>query len=96
MAKAEGHQTGTISSGEANSASEAAARRRIESAIRRARLVLLWESVWPVVAPILVLAGLFAIVSWFGLWRVVSDPVRLVILAAFGLAAIGLALRAFR
>ncbi len=75
---------------------EAAARRRIESAIFRARLVLLWESVWPVVAPILVLAGLFAIVSWFGLWRVVSDPVRIAILVGFGLAAVYLVVRAFR
>ncbi len=75
---------------------EAETRRRIERAIARARLVLIWESVWPILAPILVLAGLFAIVSWFGLWRVVSDPVRFVILAAFAAAAIFLAIRAFR
>ena len=73
-----------------------AARQRIESAVLRARLVLLWEQVWPVVAPLLVLAGLFAIVSWFGLWRVVSDPVRIAILAAFALGAVYLVLRAFR
>ena len=75
---------------------EAETRSRIELAVRRARLVLLWEAVWPVVAPIAVLAGLFAIVSWLGLWRVVSDPVRFVILAGFVLAAVWLAVRAFR
>ncbi|MCB1501122.1 MAG: TIGR02302 family protein [Bauldia sp.] len=75
---------------------EAAARRRIDAAIRRARLVILWESVWPVVVPVLLVAALFAIVSWFGLWRVVSDPVRIVILAAFALAAIAAAIRAVR
>jgi len=71
-------------------------RARIERAIRRARLVLLWEAIWPVVAPLLVLAGLFAILSWLGLWRVVSDPVRYAILASFALAAVALAWRAFR
>ena len=75
---------------------EAETRSRIERAVQRARLVLLWEAVWPVVAPIAVLAGLFAIVSWLGLWRVVSDPVRFVILAGFVLAAVWLAVRAFR
>ncbi len=56
---------------------EAETRKRIERAIARARLVLLWESIWPVLAPLLVLAGLFAIVSWFGLWRVFrSRPFR--------------------
>lgn len=78
------------------SPTEAETRARIERAISRARLVLLWESVWPVVAPVLGLAALFAIVSWFGLWRVVSDPVRIAILVAFAAAAVWLALRAFR
>jgi hypothetical protein len=45
------------------------------------------------VAPLLVLAGLFAIVSWFGLWRVVGDPLRYAILAAFVLAAVYLVAR---
>ena len=75
---------------------EMKARARIERAVRRARLVLLWEAVWPVVAPLLVLAGLFAILSWFGLWRIVADPVRFAILAIFALAAVALAWRAFR
>lgn len=75
---------------------EAETRRRIERAIRRARLVLLWEAVWPVVAPVLVLAGLFAAVSWFGLWRVVSDPLRIIVLVGFALTAVWLAVRAFR
>lgn len=75
---------------------DAGTRSRIERAITRARLVLLWEAVWPVVAPILVLAGFFAVVSWFGLWRVVSDPVRYIILAAFVVAAVYLVRHAFR
>ena len=90
MAKADGSHTSSVPPGEAE------ARRRIEGAIFRARMVLLWESVWPVLAAVLTLAGLFAIVSWFGLWRVVSDPVRIAVLVAFALGAVFLAVRAFR
>ncbi|WP_421725623.1 TIGR02302 family protein [Bauldia sp.] len=61
---------------------------RVERAVFKARLAMLWETAWPVVAAFLVLAALFAIVSWFGLWRVVSDPLRYAILVAFCLAAI--------
>lgn len=75
---------------------EARTRSRIERAIFRARLVLVWEAVWPVLAPVLVLAGVFAIVSWFGLWRIVSDPVRYVILGAFAVAAAYLIVHFFR
>ncbi|MEQ9690355.1 MAG: DUF4175 family protein, partial [Bauldia litoralis] len=75
---------------------EARTRSRIERAIFRARLVLVWEAVWPVLAPVLVLAGVFAIVSWFGLWRVVSDPVRYGILGAFAVAAAYLIVHFFR
>jgi uncharacterized protein (TIGR02302 family) len=75
---------------------EAATRARIERAIRRARLVLLWEAAWPLTAPVLVLTGLFAIVSWFGLWRVAPDTVRLIILASFAAAIVFLAVRWFR
>ena len=88
-------QSGGIDSRE-NPGIETRIRTRIERAILRARLVLLWESVWPVVAPILVLAAFFAVVSWFGLWRVVSDPVRFVILAAFAVAAVYFAVHFFR
>ena len=76
--------------------SEAKIRARIERAVRRARLVLLWEAIWPVLAPLLTLAAIFASVSWFGLWRLVADPLRIAILAAFVLAAAWLARRAFR
>jgi uncharacterized protein (TIGR02302 family) len=60
---------------------------RIERAVSRARLVLLWEMLWPRLAPLLVLAGLFAVLSWFGLWRQVADIPRLGILIAFAVAA---------
>ena len=75
---------------------EASTRARIERAIRRARLVLIWESVWPIASAIMVVAAAFAIVSWFGLWRVVADPVRIAILVGFAVAAAYLVFQAFR
>ena len=56
---------------------------RIAAAVTRARINLVWEQVWPFVAPFLTVAALFAAVSWFGLWRMTSAPWRWAILAAF-------------
>jgi len=46
---------------------EQSAYTRVERAVWRARLNLLWETIWPLAAPFLALAALFATVSWFGL-----------------------------
>jgi uncharacterized protein (TIGR02302 family) len=62
--------------------------RRIERAVGRARLNLLWESVWPVAAPFATLAGLFLALSWFGVWRLTSTPIRYAMLAAFAAAVL--------
>jgi uncharacterized protein (TIGR02302 family) len=59
---------------------EATIRARIERAVARARLVLIWEDLWPRIAPFIVIAAVFAILSWFGLWRVTSDVVRIAVL----------------
>ncbi len=69
---------------------------RIARTVGRARAALLWEQLWPLIAPFLVLAALFAALSWFGLWRITSEPVRLTILALFAIAAAGFAWRALR
>jgi uncharacterized protein (TIGR02302 family) len=61
---------------------------RIERAVKRARLLLAWEAVWPRIAPILALIALFLALSWFGLWRVVPDLARWAILAALAVAAL--------
>jgi uncharacterized protein (TIGR02302 family) len=75
-------------------AEEGRIRGRIERALLRARLVLSWEAIWPLAAPLVALAGLFVALSWFGLWRVVHTPVRIVILALFAAAAVVFLLRA--
>ncbi len=53
-----------------------------------AGLAIVWERIWPLLLPfILVIAG-FLIVSWFELWRLVPDFVRVALVALFGLLAI--------
>jgi uncharacterized protein (TIGR02302 family) len=74
-------------------AMESVAFQRIAKAVGRARLVLIWESAWPRIVPILCLAGLFLAFSWLGLWSRMADPVRYVALALFGIVYVGLILR---
>ncbi len=61
----------------------AEAEARIARAVSRARVTLLWEAIWPLAAPFLVLAAIFVSVSWLGLWRVLSLPFRYAVLAIF-------------
>ena len=61
---------------------------RIERAVRRARLNLLFEAIWPVVASLAAIAALFVALSWFGLWHAVATPLRWAIVAAFGVAVL--------
>ncbi|MEO8668340.1 MAG: TIGR02302 family protein [Bauldia sp.] len=74
---------------------EGRVRGRIERALWRARMVLAWEAIWPLAAPVVALAALFAALSWFGVWRVVPTPVRIAALVVLALAAIYYALRGF-
>jgi uncharacterized protein (TIGR02302 family) len=60
--------------------------KQLDLAIFRARLALVWERVWPRLVPVLTIAGLFVALSWLGLWRIVSEPVRIGLLAVFAIA----------
>ena len=51
---------------------------------RRVAGVLLFERAWPLVLAVLVLAGLFLAVSWFGLWLVLPRYLRMAGVAGFG------------
>ncbi len=57
---------------------------RVERAVARARLNLLFEAVWPIAASIAVVAAVFIAISWFGLWQVVPRALRWSIVAVFG------------
>ena len=61
---------------------------RIERAVRRARLNLLFEAIWPIVASIAAIMAVFVALSWFGLWHAVAAPLRWAIVAAFGVAVL--------
>ncbi len=60
-------------------------RARIDHAVSRARLVLLWENLWPRLLPLGFVAAAFLSLSWFGVWRVLPDWLRWVGLVLFGL-----------
>lgn len=68
---------------------ESAVRAHIGRAVERARLALLWEAVWPKLVPFLVVAGVFLVLSWFGIWIGMPEWLRVATLAVFGLAALG-------
>lgn len=71
-------------------------RARIDKAIGRARLVLLWEGLWPHIAALGVLAAVFLSLSWFGVWQMVPDWLRITGLGAFAVAALFLLIRLTR
>src|SRR5436309_3644932 len=61
---------------------------RIAQAIERARLAMLWESLWPRLMPLLMVALVFLSLSWIGFWTILPDLPRLVLIALFGIAAL--------
>ena len=81
---------------DSGASAEASARARIDRTVARARANLFWEALWPLTAPFVVLAALFAALSWFGLWRVTTAPVRFAIVAVFAAAAAYFLWRAIR
>lgn len=62
--------------------------RKIATLVSRGRAVLFWEEFWPAILPLLGVASLFLIVSWFGIWLVVPPVWRMIGMAVFGLAAL--------
>jgi uncharacterized protein (TIGR02302 family) len=60
--------------------------------LRRARGSILWERLWPAVAMLATVAGLFLAFSWAGLWLVLPPLARAIGLAGFGVAIAAAAL----
>jgi uncharacterized protein (TIGR02302 family) len=59
---------------------------RLERAIRRARLAMASERIWPRVVPILSIVGIYIVLSWLGYWRIGGDFLRMGTLGALALA----------
>ena len=53
-----------------------------------AGMSIFWERFWPLLLPFLTVIAGFLIISWFELWRIVPDLVRVGLVAAFALAAL--------
>src|SRR5215475_12244824 len=45
-------------------------------ALKRARLSILWERLWPALASVATVVGLFLAVSWFGTWLMLPPLAR--------------------
>ncbi len=52
------------------------------------RATMIVERGWPLVLPLVVVAGLFLCLSWFGAFRAMPDTLRLALVALFGIAAL--------
>ncbi len=64
---------------------EPVARSRLASALRRARWTIFWERLWPVLATLATVIGLFLSVSWLGLWLWLPPLGRAAGMAVFAL-----------
>lgn len=66
--------------------------RNIHASLGRTRLavatVMVVERGWPLLLPILIVAGLFLSLSWLGIFRLLPDMARLAAAAAFGIAGL--------
>jgi uncharacterized protein (TIGR02302 family) len=67
---------------------EAVARSQLGSALRRARWTIFWERLWPAMATVATVFGLFLTVSWFGLWLWLPPLGRAAGVVAFAILAI--------
>src|SRR5882757_8248157 len=56
--------------------------------VRRTRLVLVWERIWPRLAPLLGVVGTFLTVSWFGVFDMLPFAARIGLLGLFGVGLV--------
>ncbi len=66
--------------------------KHLRKKIRRAKLVLAWETLWPALFPLLLVSGLFVLAALAGVFEILPGIVHAVVLAVF-FALFGLALR---
>nr|WP_083794990.1 TIGR02302 family protein [Bradyrhizobium sp. ORS 278] len=89
---------GSTSSGLTNNAptNDGLARLKLAQALQRARLAIAWEQGWPHLARLLLVIGLFLIVSWAGLWLGLPLLARAIGVALFVVLFLGAAIPALR
>jgi uncharacterized protein (TIGR02302 family) len=69
-------------------AADAIARLKLTQALQRASYAVAWERVWPHLARLLTVVGLFLVVSWAGLWLALPFLGRAVGAGLFAIAAL--------
>jgi uncharacterized protein (TIGR02302 family) len=73
---------------EAARAPDAIARLKLTQALQRAKYAMAWERVWPHLARLLTVVGLFLVVSWAGLWLALPFLARAIGTGLFVIAAL--------
>jgi uncharacterized protein (TIGR02302 family) len=68
---------------------DAIARLKLTQALQRAKYAIAWERVWPHLARVLTVAGLFMVLSWAGLWLALPFLARAIGLGVFALLTLG-------
>ncbi|MBV8923605.1 TIGR02302 family protein, partial [Bradyrhizobium sp.] len=68
--------------------SDSVARLKLTQALKRAKLAIAWERVWPPLARLLTLVGLFLAVSWAGFWLALPFAARAAGVILFAAAAV--------
>ncbi len=69
-------------------AADAAAKALLAAAVRRARLAIFWERLWPALATLATVIGLFLAVSWLGVWLWLPPLARALGLLVFAAAVV--------
>ncbi|MBV1706989.1 MAG: TIGR02302 family protein [Hyphomicrobiales bacterium] len=69
---------------------------QLRRAARQAAGVLMWEQLWPVLAALLVLAGLFFSLSYAGLWLMLPRLGRIIGVVAFGFTGLAILVQGAR
>jgi uncharacterized protein (TIGR02302 family) len=69
-------------------APDAIARLKLTQALQRAKYAMAWERVWPHLARLLTVVGLFLVVSWAGLWLALPFLARAIGTGLFVIAAL--------
>ena len=63
-------------------------RLNLSQAMQRAQIAIAWERLWPHLARVLSIVGLFLIASWAGLWLMLPSIGRAIGLGGFALLAL--------
>jgi uncharacterized protein (TIGR02302 family) len=80
--------TSSSNSSSSHRSTDTVARSQLGTALRRARWTIFWEQLWPTLARLATVVGLFITVSWLGVWLWLPPLARAAGLAAFAVLAL--------